>query len=147
MANNFHGPDEILLTIQTSIGSASYQDFNAFVRSGIEFGHEQETAEITGFGSVARKHAATGLQNHPDIDLDLIMDDTGTYALFAQQVDDDPTSTGRRLRAIYATNGHTYHINVLTVRPRLVGSLDNVTMLPVTLRPTDEGIHTSSTST
>lgn len=144
---NYHGPDEILLTLETSIGAGSFQDFNAFVRSGVEVGHEAETAEVTGFGASFRKHAATGLKSHPDIELEALMDDTGTYSLFMDQIDDDPTSTGRRLRVILADSAHTYHINVLTVRPRVTGSLDNVQMLPVTLRPTDEGIWTSSTST
>lgn len=144
---NYHGPSELLMTIQTSLASGSYQDFNAFVRSGIEVGHEMESVDVTGFGSGARKNAVTGIQSHPDIELDVLLDDTGTYALFASQIDTAVTSTGRRLRVIAASAAHTYHINVLTVRPRLVGSLDNLQMLPVTLRPTDEGLWTTSTST
>jgi len=147
MANNFHGPSEVSLSIETSVGAGAFQDFSAFVRSGIELGHEQERTEITGFGATARKRAVTGLQNHEDITLDLLLDDTGTYALFMGKIDTDPDSTGRRLSVVYGSAAQSYHISVLTVQPRLSASLDNLQMLPITLTPTDEGIHSSTTST
>ena len=126
-----HGPTELLMSIQTSIGSATHQDFNALVRSGIEVGHQAETAEKTGLGQTFRKHAPTGLHSHEDISLQVLLDDTGSYTLFVEQIDADPTSTGRRLRTIVSDNGHTYHVNVLTVQPRVAGAPDNLQMLNV----------------
>ena len=139
MAVGKHGPTEVGLTLEDSPGGTA-RELKAFVRSGLEIGHNAETVETTGFGVAFRAHTPTGIKNHDDIDLTLIFDDTATTGSYAVvgTVDDGPQDDGRE--AVFTVaDGRTYTVDVRLISFKTVLSLDSITMINCTLRPTGTG--------
>lgn len=141
MAAGRHGPTEVQVTLEDSPGGTA-RNLHGFIRSGIEVGHESETAETTGFGDSFREHVPTGIKAHEDIELTLIFDDTsttGTHAILGT-VDDGPQDDGRELVVTVADTTTVYTVDVRLVRYRVVMALDNIQMVNVVLRPTGAGV-------
>ena len=135
-----YGPVDVTGTIQSTPGGTA-RAFGGFMRSGLEWGHEAETAETTGFGDAFREHTPTGIKTHEDMELTLIFDTTattGTYVVFGT-VDDGPQDDGREV-VLVAGDGKTYTVDVRLVKFHVVAELDNIQMINVTLRPTGAGV-------
>ena len=126
-------------TLENAPGGVA-KDFEGFLLAGIEIGHEAETAETTAFGDSFREHTPTGINTHPDIELQLIWDTTatsGTHAVFGT-VDDGPQDAGRELIMTFG-DSKTYTVDVRLVKYAVAIDLSNIQTANVTLRPTGAG--------
>ncbi len=134
-----YGPASVTIALEDSPGGTT-RAMAGFVLSGIDIGHEAETAETTGFGVAFREHTPTGMNKHDDIELLVTWDTTattGTHAVFGT-VDDGPQDVGRELIVVFG-DGKTYTIDVRLVKYTIGIALDNIQTATVTLRPTGIG--------
>ena len=141
MASGKFGPASVTIALEDSPGGTT-RAMTGFVLSGIDIGHEAETAETTGFGVSFREHTPTGMNKHDDIEL-FVTWDTGTDLTHDAlgTVDDGPQDDGRELIVVFG-DGKIYTIDVRLVKFTIGIALDNIQTATAMLRPTGTGAWT-----
>ncbi len=135
-----YGPASVTIGLEDGPAGTT-RAMAGFVLSGIDIGHEAETAETTGFGDSFREFTPTGIKKHEDIELLVTWDTTattGTHAVFGT-VDDGPQDDGRELVVVFG-DSKTYTVDVRLVKYTIGIALDNIQTASVTLRPTGAGV-------